>query len=97
MHKKYNTFKRYSGEGVETSISALKALCAKASELGVKECVLGMPHRGRLNILCNVLDYPAEHLMRKIKGLSDMPNEFYTGIDDVISHIAISKTKRFVG
>lgn len=65
--------------------------------MGVKEAVIGIPHRGRLNILCNILDYPPEHIFRKIKGLYDMPLEFYNGIDDVVSHIAISKTKRFTG
>ena len=35
--------------------------------------------------------------MRKIKGFNDLPKEFYTGIDDVVSHIAISKKKSYVG
>jgi probable 2-oxoglutarate dehydrogenase E1 component DHKTD1 len=72
-------------------------LFAKASELDVKEIVIGMPHRGRLNVLCNLLDYPPEDLMRKIKGYNDMPSTFYTGIDDVVSHIAVSRKKKFVG
>lgn len=62
---------------METSITGLKALLAKASELGVEECVLAMPHRGRLNILTNILDYPPQHLFRKVKGFNDMPDEFY--------------------
>lgn len=41
------------------------------------------------------MDYPADHLFRKIFGLYDMPLEFYNGIDDVISHIAISRKKNF--
>lgn len=53
--------------------------------------MLGMPHRGRLNVLCNLLDYPLVDLLRKISGQSDLPNELHTYIDDVVSHIAVSK------
>ena len=56
-----------------------------------------MPHRGRLNVLCNLLDYPYGELVRKIQGLNDMPDEYYQGIDDVISHISVSKRKQFLG
>lgn len=56
-----------------------------------------MPHRGRLNTLCNVLDYPPDHLFRKIKGNSEMPEEYYNSVDDVVSHIAVTKTKTFRG
>lgn len=56
-----------------------------------------MPHRGRLNVLTNLLDYPPEHIIRKIKGYNDMPKEFTSAIDDVISHIAVTKKKKFIG
>lgn len=50
-----------------------------------------MPHRSRLNFLCTLLDYPIADLFRKISGYSDMPNELYNYIDDVVSHISVSK------
>lgn len=74
---KFSSFKRYSGEGAESSIAGLKTIFAKASELGVEEVVLGMPHRGRLNVLCNLLDYPYGDLVRKIQKKNDMPKEYY--------------------
>lgn len=57
-----------------------------------------MPHRGRLNVLCNLLDYPVVDLLRKISGHSDFPEELVNYIDDVVSHIAVSKrNKLFTG
>lgn len=78
-------------------ISGLKTLLAKASELGVEECVIGMPHRGRLNTICSIMDYPVEQLFNKIEGNNDMPEEYYNACDDVVSHIALSKKKSFIG
>jgi probable 2-oxoglutarate dehydrogenase E1 component DHKTD1 len=49
-----------------------------------------MPHRGRLNTLVNVLEYPASLLFRRISGKLDTPVELFTVIDDVVSHIAQS-------
>lgn len=49
-----------------------------------------MPHRGRLNTLVNVLEYPASLLFRKISGKTDTPSELFTVLDDVVSHTAQS-------
>ena len=95
LHKKYNTFKRYAMEGAEAMIVGLRNFLAKASEKGVKEVVLGMPHRGRLNVLVNLLDYPARDLFYKISGNNDLPDQLYTGVDDVVSHISVSNKKIF--
>ena len=66
--------------------------------LKVEDVVIGMPHRGRLNVLCNLLDYPLVDLLRKISGHSDFPAELHNYIDDVVSHIAVSKkAKLFSG
>lgn len=56
-----------------------------------------MPHRGRLNTLVNVLDYPASLLFRKIGGKTDTPVELHTVCDDVVSHIAHSIEKDYNG
>ena len=56
-----------------------------------------MPHRGRLNTLVNVLDYPASLLFRKISGKCDTPTELFTVVDDVVSHVAQSVKKTYNG
>lgn len=95
LQKKFETFKRYSGEGAESLIVAMNTIFARASASGYSDVVLGMPHRGRLNILVGLLDYPARNLFHKITGKNDMPNEIHTLVDDVVSHIACSNRKTF--
>lgn len=56
-----------------------------------------MPHRGRLNTLVNILDYPASLLFRKISGKADTPLDIHTCIDDVVSHVANSTRKNYNG
>ncbi len=56
LHTKYVGQKRFSIEGAETLIPMLAVLIEKGADLGVKEYVLGMSHRGRLNVLANILD-----------------------------------------
>ncbi len=68
----------------------MNTVFAKATEKGVKNVVLGMPHRGRLNTLVRLLNYPARDMFYKIAGKNDIPEELYTAIDDVVSHIAVS-------
>lgn len=54
-----------------------------------------MPHRGRLNLLTNILEYPPRYLFRKISGKTDTPKELYTVVDDVTSHVAQSIVKKY--
>lgn len=67
-------------------------LCGKT---GYEQVVFGMPHRGRFNLLVNVLEYKARYLFRKISGKTDTPLELRNVIDDVTSHIAHSVTKKY--
>ncbi len=73
----------------------MKSLFARLAELGTKEAVVGIPHRGRLNFLTGLLDYPPRLLFRKIDGGKDIPSTLYGYIDDVTSHLACSTTKSF--
>ena len=73
LHKKFVTFKRYSGEGAESTVVALEQLFQSGAQNNFTDIVFGMPHRGRLNTLVNVLDYPASLLFRKISGKTDTP------------------------
>jgi 2-oxoglutarate dehydrogenase E1 component len=58
LANKFNTAKRFGLEGGESCIAGLKSLIDRGSELGVQSFILGMPHRGRLNVLANVMRKP---------------------------------------
>ena len=65
---------------------ALDNIFNTAASFGVKNVAVGMPHRGRLNLLVGPLKYPARHLFWKVKGNSEFP-QGVQGISDVLSHI----------
>lgn len=69
LHTKYTGQKRFSLEGGETLIPVLDAIIEKGSQLGIEEFILGMAHRGRLNVLSNILD----------KSHADIFSEFEEG------------------
>lgn len=94
MGKKFTSFKRYGLEGAESALVALEEIFVQASRNGYEKVVLGMPHRGRLNLLVSLLDYPARALFAKVKGRSLVPKGMDCW-DDVASHIAQTVTKRF--
>ncbi|EKX41726.1 hypothetical protein GUITHDRAFT_141727 [Guillardia theta CCMP2712] len=60
---KYNTTKRFGLEGVDSLIPGMKAMIDTAVELGVESIDIGMPHRGRLNVLANVMRKPLEEML----------------------------------
>lgn len=68
IHKKYVGQKRFSIEGAESLIPALDALIEKGSELGVREFIMGMAHRGRLNVLANIFNKKYEEIFREFEG-----------------------------
>lgn len=71
IHKKYLGQKRFSLEGCETVIPMLDQLVENASEKGVEEIFMGMAHRGRLNVLSNIVDYSmAERIFTIFEGTS---------------------------
>jgi len=65
LHTKFVGQKRFSGEGAETFIAALDAIIEQCPGLGVEEIVLGMAHRGRLNVLTSILRKPFELLFEQ--------------------------------
>ncbi len=68
IHKKFVGQKRFSLEGAEVMIPGLIALVERGADAGIREFVLGMAHRGRLNVLANVLQKPYERLFKEFNG-----------------------------
>ena len=68
IHKKFPGQKSFSLEGVEALIPALEAVIQKGSELGIREFVLGMAHRGRLNVLGNIMHKPFTQIFSEFEG-----------------------------
>ncbi len=68
IHKKFTGQKRFSLEGAETLLPALNATIDIGSNLGIKEFTISMSHRGRLNVLGNVLQKPYEKIFKEFDG-----------------------------
>uniref|UniRef100_A0A672MBC5 2-oxoadipate dehydrogenase complex component E1 n=1 Tax=Sinocyclocheilus grahami TaxID=75366 RepID=A0A672MBC5_SINGR len=83
---KFATVKRYGGEGAESMMGFFYELFRSAAYSGVTDVVMGMPHRGRLNLLTGLLQFPPELMFRKMRGLSEFP-ENSPSIGDVLSHL----------
>ena len=84
LHTKYVGQKRFSLEGNESLIPAIDAIVEKASSLGVKQFVMGMAHRGRLNVLTNVFGKAAKDIFSEFDG-KDYEQEVFDG--DVKYHL----------
>ena len=85
LHTKYIGHKRFSLEGAETLIPMIDALLSDAADQEVKEVVIGMAHRGRLNVLANILNKPYEVIFSEFEGSLD-PNTTQ-GSGDVKYHL----------
>jgi len=85
LHTKYVGQKRFSGEGAETFIAAMDSVIEKCPELGVEEIVLGMAHRGRLNVLTSVMRKPFEVLFEQFS--ENYIPESVAGDGDVKYHL----------
>ena len=70
LQKKFPGQKRFSLEGAEALVPALDSVMEKGSELGIEEFIIGMPHRGRLNVLANILRKPFEDIFHEFDGVS---------------------------
>ena len=81
---KYPNEKRFGLEGCESLIPGMKALIDKSVDAGVKSIVMGMPHRGRLNVLGNVIRKPLEAILNEFAGNADKDD---SGGGDVKYHL----------
>lgn len=94
--KKYPGTKRFSSEGGDGLMPALYATVTKAAELGVKEVVLGMPHRGRLDVLTAFMGKPYVAMLSEFNGNLATPDHINSS-GDVKYHQGYSNDKDFGG
>ena len=87
LAQKYPNDKRFGLEGCESLIPGMKALIDRSVEHGVKDIVIGMPHRGRLNVLSNVVRKPNESIFSEFGGSTEAADE---GSGDVKYHLGMN-------
>lgn len=90
LASKFTTVKRYGGEGCESMMAVFDEIITQSAEAGISDVVMCMPHRGRLNFLTTMLDFPPALMFRKMKGLTEFPPNA-KGSGDVLSHLYTSK------
>jgi 2-oxoglutarate dehydrogenase E1 component len=91
---KFTGTKRFGLDGAEALIPALEQIIKRGGNLGVKEIVVGMPHRGRLNVLTQVMGKPHRALFHEFKGGSANPDAV-EGSGDVKYHLGTSSDREF--
>ncbi len=94
LNVKYTGTKRFGLDGGESMIPALEQIIKRGGQLGIKEIVLGMAHRGRLNVLANVMWKPFSAIFHEFKGGSSTPDEV-EGSGDVKYHLGSSSDRVF--
>ena len=96
LHVKYMGTKRFGLDGGEALIPAMEQIIKRGGALGVKEIVFGMPHRGRLSVLANVLSKPYRAIFHEFQGGSFKPEDV-DGSGDVKYHLGASADREFDG
>ncbi|WP_297702940.1 2-oxoglutarate dehydrogenase E1 component [uncultured Eudoraea sp.] len=91
LHTKYVGQKRFSLEGNESLIPAIDAVVERAAEMGVKQFVMGMAHRGRLNVLTNIFGKSAKDIFSEFDG-KDYEEEIFDG--DVKYHLGWTSERK---
>lgn len=87
LNQKYPNDKRFGLEGCETLVPGMKALIDRSVDFGIKDIVIGMPHRGRLNVLSNVVRKPNESIFSEFSGTAEASDE---GSGDVKYHLGMN-------
>jgi 2-oxoglutarate dehydrogenase E1 component len=93
---KFTGTKRFGLDGGESMIPALEQIIKRGGALGVRDVVIGMAHRGRLNVLAQVMGKPHRAIFHEFKGGSSTPNEV-VGSGDVKYHLGTSSDREFDG
>ncbi len=96
LNVKYTGTKRFGLDGGEALIPAMEGVIKRGGQLGVQEIVLGMPHRGRLNVLTNVMAKPYRAVFSQFQGNPANPEDV-EGSGDVKYHLGTSSDREFDG
>lgn len=96
LHTKYPGAVRFGLEGLEPLIPALQQILHIGSDLGIEETVLGMAHRGRLNVLANIMDKPCHEIFSEFEG-GVFSFEDIQSSGDVKYHLGCSSVRDFSG
>ncbi|TAE82818.1 MAG: 2-oxoglutarate dehydrogenase E1 component [Alphaproteobacteria bacterium] len=89
LHTKYPGMKRFSVQGGDAMLPGMQEVIHVASRLGVEEVIVGMPHRGRMNVLTNIMKKPYVEMFSLFHGNADFP-EWVNSSGDVKYHIGVS-------
>jgi 2-oxoglutarate dehydrogenase E1 component len=96
LHVKYMGTKRFGLDGGESLIPAMEQIIKRGGQLGLEDIVIGMPHRGRLSVLANVMQKPYRAIFHEFQGGSFKPDEV-DGSGDVKYHLGASNDRSFDG
>ncbi|WP_273690517.1 2-oxoglutarate dehydrogenase E1 component [Ketogulonicigenium vulgare] len=96
LHVKYMGTKRFGLDGGEALIPAMEQIIKRGGAMGVQQIVMGMPHRGRLSVLANVLSKPYRAIFNEFQGGSFKPEDV-DGSGDVKYHLGASSDREFDG
>jgi len=96
LHVKYMGTKRFGLDGGESLIPAMEQIIKRGGALGVRDIVIGMPHRGRLSVLANVMGKPYPAIFNEFQGGSFKPDDV-DGSGDVKYHLGASSDREFDG
>ncbi|AFO86337.1 2-oxoglutarate dehydrogenase E1 component [Phaeobacter inhibens] len=96
LHVKYMGTKRFGLDGGESLIPAMEQIIKRGGALGIRDIVIGMPHRGRLSVLANVMQKPYKAIFNEFQGGSFKPEDV-DGSGDVKYHLGASSDREFDG
>ena len=96
LHRRFPGTKRFGLDGGEAMVPALEQIIKRGGAMGVKDIVIGMPHRGRLNVLAAVMGKPYQVIFHEFQGGSSLPSDV-EGSGDVKYHLGASSDREFDG
>ena len=96
LHRRFPGTKRFGIDGGEAMVPALEQIIKRGGHMGVKDIILGMPHRGRLNVLTAVMGKPYRALFHEFQGGSTVPLDI-DSTGDVKYHMGASSDRSFDG
>jgi 2-oxoglutarate dehydrogenase E1 component len=96
LHRRFPGTKRFGLDGGESMVPAMEQIIKRGGALGVKDIIVGMPHRGRLNVLAAVMGKPYHVIFHEFQGGSSLPSDV-EGSGDVKYHLGASSDREFDG